>query len=634
MTFSFHRHRFIVVIALLLPLPLIAQETSKPTSLIREAVDTKLYSDPVWLAILGYEDQGFFANATESVYVNEAAFLSPDGVRDPKAEMVATLASLYQKNDSNPNEHAQCTYRARYLWLDTKLGLTAEGLPKVECEEFETWRQADTVDSISIMLVSGFLENPASYYGHNMMKLNGASGFRTELQNHSLNFGADIPDEDGILKYIYQGMTGGYTGVFSTAEFFHYANNYGQIEHRDIWEYKLNLNEDELELILAFVWELMGIDIDYYFFNRNCAYRMAKLFEVLRGINLVHGSSFWYSPQTFIQRLTALNGTQRIFNGDVTYFPSRQSSFYLKFYDLNYIEQKHVELSIQDPDYLDRLSTSESDLKSRLRVLDTLLDYYQFVAKNGQANISDTNNPYRRVLSERFQLPPGASEFSITKPEPPHTSRPMSYSSLTYISNTRIDPSISIRIRPAYYDNLDYGAGHVQAANLSMFDADVRLYKENLSVRNLNLVKIESINSRATGLPGDERKSWLLEAGVVQERYDIPDSTVGRLRAQTGYAIPLKGFKGVIGFRAGGSLQSRYKGSEHLQLTATAFVTYEISDKFRAYLTSEYRKGISQQERRVDQATLRYEISNNFDLRVSYEKNIATEIGFSIGTYW
>ena len=619
-----------------MPVSLFAQEVKESDSLIRKAIEKNLYTDPVWLAILGYEDQGVLRNATTSVYVDDAAFLDPTGSHDPKAEMVATLNSLYQEVDFNPNNHAQCTYRARYFWLNKQLGLKAKGLPIVECDEYAAWRQAETVDSISIMLVSGFLENPASYYGHNMMKLNGVSEFSTDLQNESLNFGADIPVEDGIIKYIYNGLTGGYNGVFSTAEFFHYANNYGQIEHRDIWEYKLDLNEDELELMLALVWELMGTDITYYFFNRNCAYRVAKLFDVFRGISLTRGTSFWYSPQTFIQRLTELKGSQRVFNGDVTYFPSRQSAFYAKFYDLTDNERKHVELSINDPGYLDRLQFSEASLASRVRVLDTLLDYYQFTAKGGQGNVSDIDNPYRQVLAKRFQLPPRESEFSVTEPEPPHTGRPMSYSALAYTSNSRMDSSVRVRVRPAYYDGLDYGAGHVQAAGLSMFDIDVRLHKDSFSIRNLRLVKIESVNSRATGLPGDNRKTWLLEAGVIQERYDIPDSAVGRLRAQIGYAIPLKGFKGVAGVRAGSSLQSRYSGSEYLQLTTTAFATYEISDNFRDHVESEYRIGASgrKSERRVDQVSLRYALFRDFDLRVSYEKNMATEVSFSIGAYW
>lgn len=610
--------------------------TTLSEGVLQDALSRELYKHPVWLTILGYEDKGILSTAVASIYPSDAAFISDNGRTDPVYEMEATLNSFYEVVGEKSDDHPQCRFRARFIWLNTELKLADRGLQPVECEEFEQWKRFDSVESISVMLVGGFLGNPASYYGHNMLKLNSESSSRSDLQNESINFGANIPPADGIFKYILKGITGGYQGVFSSADFFHYANNYGQTEHRDIWEYELDLNDAEISLMLGLMWELIHVDFTYYFFNKNCAYRMAKLFDALRGIELTNSSSLWYSPQTFIQRLTNLSGSKQIFQGNITYHPSRQSAFYAKYYDLDNLERELVTESVTQPGTFENQKFEDIPLPSKLRILDVLLDYYQYTTADGQGNVAAIDNPYNQVLAKRYQLPVGESQFSSSQPDSPHQSRDMSYSAVSRVDNTALGPVTRLRVRPAYYDNLDYGVGHVPAAGLSMVDIDLMLYGGKVAIRNFSLIKIESINLRATGLPRDNRRTWLLEAGVAQDRLDDPKSSVARIRGQIGYAVPTPNDRGVYGLRAGGSIQSRYRGSDYVSATATIFGTYELTRKIRLHLMSEYREGPRQESRlrRIDNLAIRYELAKNFDLRFSYEKNVATEFTLSFGAYW
>tara|TARA_R100001039_G_scaffold20431_1_gene12340 strand:+ start:3269 stop:5077 length:1809 start_codon:yes stop_codon:yes gene_type:complete len=601
-----------------------------------KAVELGLENDPVWLTILGYEEKGFVSSRRESAFRSSSAFLHIDGKSNPSSELLATLSAFFEPVGSGSNEHAQCKYRARYIWLDAELVFKKYGIEEQTCDAYEEWKKHESVNSISVLMVGGFLENPASYFGHNMIKLNTSRHNSNNLQNESVNFGADIPQTDGIFKYIYSGITGKYRGVFSSSDYFHFANNYGETEHRDIWEYQLNLTDHEVSLLLSLVWELMQTDFTYYFFDKNCAYRMARLFSILRGIDLTTGHNIWYAPQTFVQRMASQSGDKQIFDGSPIYHPSRQSRFYNRYYDLSSDEQNTVKALIQTPSRLAANDYQAIKLESKYRVLDVLLDYYQYTSSDGQGYITDDNSPYTQVLAERYRLPAADAAFTDSPTSSPHQSRDISYSAIAYSDNSTIGSTWRFRIRPAYYDTLDHGAGHVANAALSMAELELVGDGNKVNVRRFSFIKIERVNLQATGLPGDSRRTWLLEVGAAQDRYDDMGSTVGIARAQIGRAYPVLAVNGVITARLGGALQSSYHGSGYGYLSAGLTASGSFSELLRFEVSSEFREGLSttHEDRLVNSAALRYEVSRNLDIRLLYERNVVNELGLSVGAYW
>ncbi|MEX0740800.1 MAG: DUF4105 domain-containing protein [Pseudohongiella sp.] len=613
-----------------------AKSDDATAQIYTEAIELGLEKDPVWSTILGYEEHGLFNSRRESAFRSSSAFLHIDGKSNPSSELHATLSAFFEPVGGDSNEHAQCKYRARYIWLDAELDLKKYGLEEQACDAYEEWKRHEAVNSISVLMVGGFLENPASYFGHNMIKLNTSRQNSNNLQNESINFGADIPQEDGIFKYIYSGITGKYRGVFSSSEYFHFANNYGETEHRDIWEYQLNLTDYEVSLLLGLVWELMQTDFTYYFFDKNCAYRMARLFNILRGIDLTTGHNIWYAPQTFVQRMASQSGDKQIFDGSPIYHPSRQSRFYNRYYDLSPDEQSTVKALIRAPQRLAASDYPAIELPSKYRVLDVLLDYYQYTSSDGQGNITDENSPYTQVLAERYRLPAADAVFTDSPTPSPHQSRDISYSAITYSNNSTIGSTWRFRIRPAYYDALDHGAGHVPNAALSMAELELIGDGDEVNVRRFSLIKIESVNLKATGLPGDSRRTWLLEVGAAQDRYSDIDSTVGIARAQIGRAYPVRAVNGVIAARLGGALQSSYRGSGYGYLSAGLTASGSFTERLRFELSAEFREGLStsHEDRLVSGAAVRYEVSRYLDIRLLYERNVVNELGLSVGAYW
>ncbi len=82
--------------------------------------------------------------------------------------------------------------------------------------------------------------------------------------------------------FAYRGIFGGYPGITSIKPYYEMIRLYNDIEHRDLWEYTLNLNQQEVDTLLAHTWEIQDKNFDYYFFDENCAYRLLALIDAAR----------------------------------------------------------------------------------------------------------------------------------------------------------------------------------------------------------------------------------------------------------------------------------------------------------------------------------------------------------------
>lgn len=128
------------------------------------------------------------------------------------------------------------------------------------------WSRTGAVEGISVIFASGHLSNPASFYGHLLVKFNSPGERAAEdLLETTLNYGAVIPPNEGAISYIINGLLGGYNSTFTHLEFFQHNHNYAETQLRDLWEYELDLTPSEVDLIVSHTWEVLGKDNKYYF---------------------------------------------------------------------------------------------------------------------------------------------------------------------------------------------------------------------------------------------------------------------------------------------------------------------------------------------------------------------------------
>jgi hypothetical protein len=305
-----------------------------------KATQQKLWQQSEWINLLHFEGDGETSDDYKSSIRDKHFFLADNGSNNAETELLATIAGFYDadlKDDQNP----QCKYIARFNWLSKKLSIDPETLPAVNCEKYIAWRKNIQPEYVTLIFPTYHLNSPSSMFGHTLLRLDpGIDKGESKWLSVAVNFGANTPDGENSLLYAYKGLAGGYPGLFVTDYYYKKIQEYNRIEHRDIWEYRLNLTPDETELMVTHLWELQDINFDYYFFDENCSYRLLELLEVARpGTELTDEYIFTAIP---IDTVKAIQKTGMI--ESLEYRPARATTL---SYMLEQVPEQHHEIAIQ-----------------------------------------------------------------------------------------------------------------------------------------------------------------------------------------------------------------------------------------------------------------------------------------------
>ena len=213
--------------------------------LLERSLELKLHEDPYWHTILHYQ-KGFFGGS-ESLIDDPLFFNSSTGKKNPKEELEATLKSFFNPVGKNSNEHSQCRFILRYNWLSEKLSIDRKLLPLSPCTDFKRAIESLNPKSIAIVFPTSYMNSPASMFGHTLLRIDSTDN--SPLLSHSINYAANT-DETSGFAFALRGLLGYYHGRYSHAPYYEKVNKYSGIKFRDIWEYKLNLDEIEVERLL------------------------------------------------------------------------------------------------------------------------------------------------------------------------------------------------------------------------------------------------------------------------------------------------------------------------------------------------------------------------------------------------
>ena len=240
------------------------------------------------------------------------------------------------------------------------------------CPEFERINQPDAIRSVSLVFASGYFDSPSSYYGHILLKFNydGSSRNQRALDS-SLNYGADATDNPSGPLYVIKGLLGGYTASYTRNNHFLHTYLYTNAQLRDTWEYELNLTAEQVQFLVAHSWEMLFARFQYYFFNDNCAHRIAKLIEVTTGRDLSDTHAFWLLPTQVVRSLRT-EGSSDSFVTSEKYNPSLKSTFsaHLALLDSDQ-KQEFVDLFT-----LDQPQKAQAVRVANAELLQLMLDYH------------------------------------------------------------------------------------------------------------------------------------------------------------------------------------------------------------------------------------------------------------------
>lgn len=541
---------FVLLFYVLLANPAVADkhpDTVEPSGLFERALALGLAADPHWRNLLHYRGAG--DDAQRSEIRPGPFFISPIGDTDPAAELQATLAAAQAPLGENPDDHALCRYPARLRFLQDALAWQPQVRPV--CTELQRWRQDGNITSISLIFASGDLGNPASFFGHILMKFNEAG--ETEqtakaLDDQSVNFGAIVPENENAFVYMVRGLAGGYPSSYSSTSYFQQRHDYGESQLRDLWDYRLNLDPAQVQLLVDHTWELQDARNTYYFLTRNCAYEFATLLSVVLGQPGLPRSKIWSTPADLFQELTEMTHPdgQPVVER-VALVASRQRDFRQAYAALTKHEQRLLHALVSNRDPAGAITPPgafrDVDQASQSRILEVALKYARFGAETFAADSPDAAQAQalqRQLVLLRLGHPAGAA-LGVPTPDldPPHKGHRSSLLQVTPLFHTALGFGTELRVRPAYADLLSLDAGALPYSGVAMGDLRLMARDGQVWVRQLDLVRIDAFNVSRTGLPYDRANAWKLRIGAEDRDLSCDQCLVGFAEAGIGRSLVL-----------------------------------------------------------------------------------------------
>lgn len=612
-----------------------------------EGAISVLAADPGWLRLLHYETPVAIAGKSKSAIHSENFFLSPSGSSDPRKELEATLTEM-QSINTEPDKDIRCRFPARASWIETQTSIKRDFDTKHLCPAFYAWTHGsndDAVDkritSISIVLATGYLGNPASYYGHTLLKFNSHKvDASSDLLDKTVNYGAFSTRGDNPATYIIKSILGGYDAGFSQIDFYFHENMYGENENRDLWEYQLDLPQADVDFVVAHAWEVLGKKYTYYFFRQNCAYRMAEIVQVLPELDIIPHDRPFTIPQTLTQKLVHATYAGHPLIAKVVYYPSRQSRFYDKYSKLKPQQAALLKRMVRQGVDINITDVKALPVDTKQQVVDGVIDYYRFANENPQAPTSQLDPNYLKAVAARFVLPPGNSQETTQREVSPDMGRPPSWAQIGGMYSSHDGNAISLRIRPAYYDQLDGDGSHVRNASLTMGDTQLSVKEGNIKLHRFDLVSVDSVNPGVSGLANDRGLAWKVRVGAEQGITGCLDCLVARGQADVGMGRQVSQHAFLAGYVGGGLQTNRYE-----QGAAFARASLEIISRFDEYglgmrANIEHRQGLESgiQSQLFFRGEIRWAVLPNLDLRLNYEHSDGPGSGevlnAGIGSYW
>lgn len=467
------------------------------SDLITKAQNLSWAEDQQWLRLVQYQ-KSLFGKYTSSAEPGRF-FLSPNGKYNPQEELLATINALSDETikvfsqDGQHEEPTACIFPARKKWLEK---ISGTKLPSPSCPRFERFLEILQPQSLTYVFSSYYLNNPASAFGHTFLRINKSpsarDGERYELSDYGVGYAAIQVSENPIV-YSFLGLSGLMPGTFDINPYYYKVREYNDFDSRDLWEYDLQFSPEEVQMAVAYIWELIGAHFNYKYTSENCAYRILSIFEVARpDLDLISKLKSQVMPADTVATLYETPG----FVTNIHYRPSVRAVFMDRYSRLNSDLQSKV-LTFSETETSSVLLTGLSKDEQR-QALDTAMDYLDYRYPTEMLNKTGRYSLKREIMSERASL--GGQSEILKVPEPwgeaPHDaqgSRRMGVGS----REQNNEKYYLLDIRLSLHDLLDPKWGYPPSAAVTMglFNVSYNQDSKELALDNALLYEVVSLSS-------------------------------------------------------------------------------------------------------------------------------------------
>ncbi len=497
---------FFAIICLLPSRSLPAAEKAYVESLVASASEMGLHGERLWHVLVHYKPSVFHGH--KSLVDDPRFFLSPEGKTGPKAELEATVRAFFETEAGEGDEHPRCRFPARYAWLKERLAMDESLLPAPECKGYEKYMESVNPRSAALIFPESYMNSPASMFGHTLLRID--SHYESKLVSYAINYAA-LTNESFGPAYAVKGLFGFYNGYYTIMPYYEKLNDYTHIENRDIWEYHLDLTEEEVRRMAMHIWEMKEMYSYYYFFDENCSYNLLFLLEAARpSLNLTDGFFYWVVPVDTVKAVK-----EKGLVTEAVYRPSKAKKIQhiagLSRKEYRQRAKKIAREEMEPEEYFAGGSPSNED---RIKTLDMASEYLQFLFSRKEIDKPAYTKRFLSILTERSRL--GKLHYSVPAPPLPDEGHGSSRAALG--AGTLEDEEYALlRFRTAYHDVLDPDYGYTPGAAITFFDAELRLSfpDEKVFMEYFRPLSITSISPLGTFF---KPVSWKVDVGFFSER--------------------------------------------------------------------------------------------------------------------
>jgi hypothetical protein len=603
-----------------------AGDPSYKEELQQRAAQSALHRQRYWHLLLHYR-RGF-VGGYESEADEAGFFLAPNGKNDPEAELQATIAKFFSNElVGRSRQPARCAFIARFHWLKDALAIDESRLPPQSCERYEAWLRELNPASITLIFPSAYMNNPSSMFGHLLLRVDQKGQTeRTRILAYTVNYSADVTTDNGFV-YAFMGLTGGFSGYFSTHPYYMKATEYGDFENRDLWEYRLNLSQDELQRILMHTWEMGNASFDYFYFKENCAYQILSLLDVARpDLHLTDRFWFYTFPTDGVRMIADAVGLV----SEVTFRPSRATQIRRGREALSLDERRWLTRIVDDPAAAKDGEFTKLPVRRQAMVLDVASDYllYRMATTRADPKVYQKQNQSVLVARSTLQVPsPGGPIEPFTGP--PEQGHKIMRAGLG--SGWREgEPFGELNFRLAFHDLLDPEYGYTPDAQIEVLGLALRYYPErrHTRVERLTVVDIVSLSPMNALF---QSPSWKIATGFkTLQHEDCRFCRVGNLDAGIGIAAESAWFKREIYFgfaEAAAEYGSVLDRGYRVGAGATAGLLVDVTERWKIGVSGtflNFMAGDKAGEWRTG-AQQRYTLSKNLALRFDFNQRASTQ---------
>lgn len=485
--------------------------------ILQEAETLEIGSSRAWKKLLFISDKPP-AWPERSVIDDPRYILTAGGWQSAEEELKATLTAFAEDrliSIEDEMQPARCIFAARFYFLDQKLQLQKAGIKAPLCKKLLDFLAYAQYRGSSLVFSNYYLNNPSSMFGHTFLRLHRESSPKQgsiALLDDAINYAAQVADPTDPL-YPVKGLTGLYRGRWALLPYYSKVQEYSNFESRDLYEYDLKLDPEELKFLSLVLWEQGAFYSNYYFLSENCSYQILLLLESVKPtLRLTERLGLSVIPIDTLQVLADAGVLDKL-----QVRPSLLTRLEERYSQLSRPAQLLVRRMFDAPHHALAPSQDDCDAACRAAALDVLIEWREYSEKGGgAASATQVQEDRRQLLLARAGLGIAAKPLEVkrqfTAPHKAH--RTTTFGLMGRESDD--GSALLIRMRPALHDVTSKRDGYGRGMGISFLDTRLVVQDQGeLNLTRLDLLEITSIpHTEALWRPF----AWHFHSGFVNDQ--------------------------------------------------------------------------------------------------------------------